>query len=173
MLALAASHSYTPRLPTVFSPLRGTLVPLCLPPPSRPSSRPGSATIEEAREEAREAALAAALSGRSDATKRAVAEARHEALKRFTDVKAREVAARMARTAGLLPADMLPFSLVTKLREGHTGPVTRAVWADDGRHIASCGVDGRVLVWDTHSCGVRREYVGHSGPVRQVSYGIK
>jgi hypothetical protein len=46
--------------------------------------------------------------------------------------------------------------------------VTRAVWADDARHIASCALDGSVAVWDIHTCMVRRNYVGHHGAVHAV-----
>ena len=31
---------------------------------------------------------------------------------------------------------------------GHTGPVIEAVWSPDSKHLASCGNDGTVQVWD-------------------------
>ncbi len=146
--------------------------------PPRASSKPaarggarGEATAASKERTAAAATEAAMAEGRSDAAKRAVSAARHEALKRISSEKAAGVAARFARSVSLSPNELLPFTLVAKLREGHSGPVTRAVWADDARHIASCALDGSVAVWDTRTCMVRRQYTGHHGPVRTVRAG--
>jgi hypothetical protein len=142
-------------------------------PATKPAARGGARGDATAASKAQTAVAAesAQAEGRRDAAKRAVAAARHEALKRLSADKARGVAARFAATAMLSPNELLSFTLVAKLREGHQGPVTCAVWADDARHIASCAQDGSVAVWDTHSCMVRRQYVGHTGPVRMVRGG--
>ena len=116
----------------------------------------GLAAYEAADEGARAAAFAA---GR---------EARRMVQREFSAERARAVAARMEATAQLDPADALPLGFVTKLRDGHEAAVTYCTWADDSQHIASCDAQGKVCVWDTHSCTVRREYTGHTGAVTQV-----
>ena len=123
-----------------------------------------SANGVDAYEAATEGAKAGALA--------AGREAKRLAQREFSAERARAVAAKMEAAAQLDPADALPFGFVTKLREGHEAAVTHCTWADDARHIASCDAAGRVCVWDTHTCSVRREYRGHTGAVAQVRVGI-
>jgi hypothetical protein len=119
-----------------------------------------SANGVDAYEAATEGAKAGALA--------AGREAKRLAQREFSAERARAVAAKMEAAAQLDPADALPFGFVTKLREGHEAAVTHCTWADDARHIASCDAAGKVCVWDTHTCSVRREYRGHTGAVAQV-----
>jgi hypothetical protein len=94
--------------------------------------------------------------------------ARKEAMARFAEARGAVVRSTVAGTLQLDPAETASYGLLTKLREGHSLGVHSCAWAEDGRHVASCSHDGSVLVWDTHTCSVRRSYVGHSGPVHQV-----
>ena len=121
-----------------------------------------SANGVDAYEAATEGAKAGALA--------AGREAKRLAQREFSAERARAVAAKMEAAAQLDPADALPFGFVTKLREGHEAAVTHCTWADDARHIASCDAAGKVCVWDTHTCSVRREYRGHTGAVAQVRF---
>jgi hypothetical protein len=111
----------------------------------------------------------AATEGAKDAAVAAGREAKRIAQREFSAERARAVAVKMEATAQLDPADALPFGFVTKLRGGHEAAVNYCTWADDAQHIASCDAQGRVCVWDVHTCTVRREYTGHTGAVAQVS----
>ena len=119
-----------------------------------------SANGLEAYEAADEGTKAAAFAAAKDA--------KRQAQREFALDRARTVAAKMEATAQLDPADALPFGFVAKLRDGHDTAVTYCTWADDAQHIASCDTSGKVCVWDTHTCTVRREYIGHTGAVSQV-----
>jgi WD40 repeat protein len=92
------------------------------------------------------------------------------AMKEFTEARKVAVAEQRAAARLLDPTTVLKHKFTTKMRDGHTVGVYYTAFSDDGALLASCGQDGRVLVWDTGSLDVKRSYVGHTGPVFSVSF---
>ncbi|BBM84786.1 serine/threonine-protein kinase [Candidatus Uabimicrobium amorphum] len=52
---------------------------------------------------------------------------------------------------------------------GHKGGVTRIVFGDKGRIMASASQDGSILLWDTDTWGIRSKFSGHGDYVQYVS----
>ena len=53
---------------------------------------------------------------------------------------------------------------------GHTGMVWQAVWARDGRRLASCSSDGSVKIWMLPDKKLLRTLVGHAGLVVALAW---
>lgn len=54
--------------------------------------------------------------------------------------------------------------------EGHTGPVTSAVFSSDGKRVLSCSDDGTARLWDAANGRLVRTFQGHAGPVRCAAF---
>lgn len=52
----------------------------------------------------------------------------------------------------------------------HVGQVQQICWSPDGLHIASCGVDGKVFVFDVGKATVTGEFMAHHGTVRGIAW---
>jgi protein HIRA/HIR1 len=44
------------------------------------------------------------------------------------------------------------WRVVKRLRD-HNSDVQDLAWSSDGRYLASCGMDGHIIVWDAHTFG--------------------
>lgn len=53
---------------------------------------------------------------------------------------------------------------------GHRGPLYSVAWSDDGRLVASAGVDRMVCVWDDQSGRLLKTLHGHTNEVRCVAF---
>ncbi len=54
--------------------------------------------------------------------------------------------------------------------KGHTGPVIGVAWSPGGKHLASCGNDGTVQVWDAATGQTLLQYRGHNDIVFKVAW---
>ncbi len=93
------------------------------------------------------------------------ADAEKEALRQFNELRSSEIRSKRAEEAGVDPMRTRLHGLLTRLREGHDLGVYGVAWADDGIHLASCGHDASVVVWDVdaHEIKVSKRAVRRGG----------
>jgi protein transport protein SEC13 len=77
------------------------------------------------------------------------------------------------RTIRIFDVDASGDRTVQAALEGHDGPVWQVAWAHPTKHgrpiLASCGFDGRVIVWIEDSPGMWRQYYDYSWHASSVN----
>jgi hypothetical protein len=56
--------------------------------------------------------------------------------------------------------------------DGHKGPVTGAVFSQDGKQVLSCGDDGTARLWDTANGSLIKKFQGTDGPLTCVDIQV-
>ena len=54
---------------------------------------------------------------------------------------------------------------------GHFGPIFDLAISADSKHMASGGVDHKVVIWDLESGELETEFLGHTGTISGISFG--
>jgi len=57
-----------------------------------------------------------------------------------------------------------------KTLDGHTAGIARFVWAPDGKHLATAGLDKTVRIWETESGKETQLFKDHTAPVLTVAW---
>ncbi len=60
--------------------------------------------------------------------------------------------------------------ILQKSLSGHKGPVISCSFSPDERHLASCGIDGKVIIWDVKSLKCLKQFEPHKSDINCLAF---